>query len=128
MDIEDNVIGVKNRSRGKWVSGIQTNSLAAPMGGDTENRGAFPGEDGISEVRDHPAPVISSGVSMLHEDTVKNRYSFEESRNLSRVREYRAFYSLRCFAALASARRIHPPAFGRPPSLRGNLLTGILNM
>ena len=61
MDIEDNVIGVKNRSRGKWVSGIQTNSLAAPMEEDTENRGAFPGEDGISEIRDHHAPVISSG-------------------------------------------------------------------
>ena len=83
MDIEDNVIGVKNRSRGKWVSGIQTNSLAAPMGGDTENRGAFPGEDGISEVRDHPAPVISSGVSMLHEAIAQNRYSYDESRNLS---------------------------------------------
>lgn len=29
--------------------------------------------------------------SMLHEDTVKNRYSFEKSRNLSCGRECRAF-------------------------------------
>ena len=82
-------------------------------------------EDGIHDVRDHPAPVISSGVSMLHEDTVKNRYSYDESRNLSCAREYRAFYSLRCLAAPASLRRIHPPAFGRPPSSRG---PGILNV
>ena len=32
------------------------------------------------------------------------------------------FPLLSCFAAPASARRIHPPAFGRPPSPRGNLL------
>ena len=38
-----------------------------------------------------PPPVISSGGTMLHEDALKNRYSYEESRNLSRVREYRAF-------------------------------------
>ncbi|WP_303135046.1 hypothetical protein, partial [uncultured Dialister sp.] len=28
----------------------------------------------------------------------------------------------------ASARRIHPLAFGLPPTLRGHLLTGIFNM
>ena len=50
------------------------------------------GEDGIHDVRDHPAPVISSGGNMLHEDIAKNRYSYEEPRNLSRVREYRAFH------------------------------------
>ncbi len=42
-------------------------------------------------------PVISSGVSMLHEDTVKNRYSFEEPRNLSCGREYGAFQLLQPF-------------------------------
>ena len=42
----------------------------------------------------YPKLVISSGVNMLRENTVKNRYSFEESRNLSCVRDYRAFYYL----------------------------------
>ena len=103
-----------------------------------------------------PTPVISSGGIMLRETISQNRYSYDESRNLSCGREYRAFYSLRCFAAPASLRRIHPPAFGLPPfglkgrrfdgqakrllysgqtwtsyagcpSSRGNLLTGILN-
>ena len=101
-------------------------------------------------------PVISSGGSMLDDSTSKNRYSFDESRNLSWAREYRAFQPLSYSAAPASSRRIHPPAFGLPPfglkgrrfdgqakrllysgqtwtsyagcpSLRGNLLTGILN-
>jgi hypothetical protein len=35
-----------------------------------------------------PPQVISSGGSMLYRSTVKNRYSFEESRNLSCGREY----------------------------------------
>lgn len=47
MDVEDNVIGVKDQSRGKWVSGIQTNSPAAPMGEILKTEGAFPVEDGI---------------------------------------------------------------------------------
>ena len=33
-----------------------------------------------------------------------------------------------CFAEPASSRRIHPPPFGLPPSLRGHLLTVIFNM
>ena len=33
-------------------------------------------------------------VRMLYNSTVKNRYSFDEPRNLSRVREYRAFCRL----------------------------------
>ena len=37
------------------------------------------------------SPVISSGGSMRHDTTVKNRYSSDESRNLSCVREYRSF-------------------------------------
>jgi hypothetical protein len=32
-----------------------------------------------------------------------------------------------CYAGLASARRIHPPPFGPPPSLRGHSLTVIFN-
>lgn len=47
MDIEDNVIEVKNRSRGKWAAGIQANSPAAPMGEILKTEGAFPVEDGI---------------------------------------------------------------------------------
>ena len=55
-------------------------------------------------------PVISSGVSMLHEDTVKNRYSFEEPRNLSCGRECRAFQfppPLRGKCTLSRLRRFH---------------------
>ena len=114
------------------------------------------GENSPLEAWDYLLFVISSGVSMFHDDTVKSRYSFEEPRNLSCGREYRAFYSLRCFAAPASSRQIHPPPFGLPPfglkgrrfdgqakrllysgqtwtsyagcpSPRGHLLTGILN-
>lgn len=71
MDIEDNVIEVKNRSRGKWAAGIQANSPAAPIGEVPEAEVAFPGEDGIPDVQDHPVLVISSGGSMLLGDTVK---------------------------------------------------------
>lgn len=42
MDIEDNVIKVKNRSRGKWAAGIQANSPAAPIGEVPEAEVAFP--------------------------------------------------------------------------------------
>ena len=56
MDIEDNVIEVKNRSRGKWAAGIQANSPAAPIGEVPEAEVAFPGEDGMPDVRGHPAP------------------------------------------------------------------------
>ena len=35
-------------------------------------------------------PVISTGGSMLSGSAVQNRYSFEEWRNLSWVREYRS--------------------------------------
>ena len=38
-----------------------------------------------------PLPVISSGVNMLYDSTVKNRYSCDESRNLPCIREYKAF-------------------------------------
>ena len=57
-----------------------------------------------------PHPVISSGGSMLHENTVKNRYSYDESRNLSRGREYRAFQlpQLRCSKCTPSAFGIFP--------------------
>ena len=37
------------------------------------------------------SPVISSGGSMLYDIAAKNRYSFDESRNLSCVRDYRFF-------------------------------------
>jgi hypothetical protein len=36
-----------------------------------------------------PSPVISSGGTMLYDSTAQNRYSYDESRNLSCVREYR---------------------------------------
>ena len=39
----------------------------------------------------YPYSVISSGGSMPYENAVQNRYSFEESRNLSCAREYRVF-------------------------------------
>ena len=71
MDVEDNVIGVKDQSRGKWAAGIQANSPAAPIGEVPEAEVAFPGEDGIPDVQDHPVLVISSGGSMLLGDTVK---------------------------------------------------------
>ena len=45
---------------------------AAPTGENAKaSEGTFPGEAVIPEVRDHPAPVISSGGSMLLGDTVK---------------------------------------------------------
>ncbi len=45
---------------------------AAPTGENAKaSEGTFPGEAVIPEVRDHPAPVISSGGSMLLENTVK---------------------------------------------------------
>jgi hypothetical protein len=59
-----------------------------------------------------PLPVISSGGTMLHEDTVKNRYSFEESRNLSRGREYRAFQRL---PSQPLRGKCTPSAFGSSP-------------
>ena len=37
------------------------------------------------------SPVISSGGSMLHDIAAKNRYSFDESRNLSCGQDYRFF-------------------------------------
>ena len=39
-------------------------------------------------------PVISSGGRMLHDSTAQIRYSFDESRNLSCVPEYKAFCRL----------------------------------
>ena len=104
-----------------------------------------------------PLPVISSGGSMPLEDTAKAATA-AMSREIFLVLGNTGLFSpLSCFAAPASSRRIHPPAFGRPPfglkgrrfdgqakrllysgqtwtsyagcpSLRGNLLTGILNM
>ena len=38
-------------------------------------------------------PVISSGGSILYGSTAQNRYSYDESRNLSCVREYLVFYT-----------------------------------
>ena len=39
----------------------------------------------------YPKPVISSGGSMPYDSTAKNRYSFDEPRNLSCAWECRAF-------------------------------------
>ena len=49
------------------------------------------GENSYLEAWVCPLPVISSGGTMLRETIAQNRYSFEESRNLSCGREYRAF-------------------------------------
>jgi hypothetical protein len=74
-----------------------------------------------------PLLVISSGGSMLHEDAAKIATA-SMSREIFLGLGNTGLFYLPCFAAPASSRRIHPPAFGRPPSQRGNLLTGILNM
>ena len=115
MDIEDNVIEVKNRSRGKWAAGIQANSPAAPIGEVPEAEVAFPGEDGIPDVQDHPVLVISSGGSMLLEDTAKAATA-SMSREIFLGRGNTGlFNAFSCFAAPASSRRIHPLPFGLPP-------------
>ena len=64
-------------------------------------------------------PVISSDGSMLHKDAVKNRYSFEESRNLSCAREYQAFQnpSVACGASIGTP----PPQAVPLPSKEGRL-------
>ncbi len=42
-----------------------------------------------------PSPALTNrGGSILHEDTVRNRYSYDEPQNLSCAREYRAFQLL----------------------------------
>ncbi|XOQ30991.1 MAG: hypothetical protein ACFWUL_00300 [Dialister sp.] len=43
-----------------------------------------------------PVPVISTGVIMIDDSAIKNRYSFEESRNLSCFLECRACSHCRC--------------------------------
>ena len=74
---------------------------------------------------ENPVTRFPSGGIMPREAIAKNHYSFEEPRNLSCGRECRACYSLRCFAAPASKRRIHPPAFGLPPfGLKGRRFDG----
>ena len=103
-----------------------------------------------------PLPVISSGGSMLLEDTAKAATA-SMSREIFLGRGNTGlFNAFSCFAAPASSRRIHPPGLWPPPfglkgrrfdgqakrllysgqtwtsyagcpSLRGNLLTGILN-
>ena len=72
-----------------WGLNVSPNSLSLEMTIDGKRH---IGEDGIHDVRDHPAPVISSGGIMLCETIAKNRYSYDESRNLSCGREYRAFH------------------------------------
>ena len=59
-----------------------------------------------------PLPVISSGGSMLDDSTSKNRYSFDESRNLSWAREYRAFQRL---PSQPLRGKCTPSAFGSSP-------------
>ena len=45
-----------------------------------------------------PSPALTTrGGSILHEDTVENRYSYKEPRNLSCGREYGAFQLLQPF-------------------------------
>ena len=69
-----------------------------------------------------PLPVISSGGIMLLEDTVKTATA-SMSREIFLGRGNTGlFNAFSCFAAPASARRIHPLPFGLPPSLRGHLL------
>ena len=74
-----------------------------------------------------PLPVISSGGSMLLEDTAKAATA-SMSREIFLGRGNTGlFNAFSCFAAPASSRRIHPLPFGLPPSLRGALATDILN-
>ena len=78
--------------------------------------GAFSGEDGISEVRDHPAPVISSGGNMLHENTVKIATA-SRSREIFLGRGntglFNAFHLSR-FAANAPPQPSAAPPMGEP--------------
>jgi hypothetical protein len=85
------------------------------------NRKRRIGEDGIPDVRGHPTPVISSGGSMLLEDTVKIATALMSREIFLVVGNTGLFSPLSCFAAPASSRRIHPPAFGRPPFSKGEL-------
>ena len=60
-----------------------------PLEMTRENRHHF-SENDIENIS-LPVPVISTGVIMIDDSAVKNRYSFDEWRNLSCFREYRAF-------------------------------------
>ena len=69
----------------------------------------------LPDVRDHSAPVISSGGIMLLEDTVKTATA-SMSREIFLGRGNTGlFNAFSCFAAPASSRRIHPLPFGLPP-------------
>jgi hypothetical protein len=48
-------------------------------------------ENGFAVYSASRSPVISSGGRMRYNSTVKNRYSFDEPRNLSCAWEYRSF-------------------------------------
>ena len=52
-----------------WRSAKGAGWMVGSRDGDRRKRHI--GEDGIPDVRNHPAPVISSGGIMLHENTVK---------------------------------------------------------
>ena len=105
----------KGRAKGAgWINGICTYPLlrSSRLFEADPSPGLWPSPFSKGELADRYSqrvspsrPVISSGVSMLHEDTVKNRYSFDESRNLSCTREYRAFQlaQLRCSKCTPSA-------------------------
>ena len=72
--------------------------------------------NGISEKWQIPPLVISSGGSMPFDSNVKNRYSFDESRNLSCVRDYRAFPP--GFTSCNTAIVIYPGDFSTPSHIR----------
>ena len=78
------------------------------------------GEDGIPDVRGHPTPVISSGGSML-DDSTPRIATAARSREIFLAVGNTGLFPLSCSAATASPRRIHPPAFGRPPFSKGEL-------
>jgi hypothetical protein len=71
-----------------------------------------------------PLPVISSGGIMPLEDTAKAATA-TRSREIFLVVGNTGLFYPSCFAAPASSRRIHPPAFGLPPfGLKGRRFDG----
>ncbi len=66
---------------------------------------------------------VSSIVGVIHQNAGPWRRAAAKAQD-----GLMGFVRIPCFAGLASARRIHPPPFGLPPSLRGHVLTDFLNM
>ena len=84
-----------------------------------------------------PSPLLQGGTCLsvysIGENTVSMQALGEGPRQRRRMDAVKPQYLssangvFTCFADSAAARWIHPPAFGRPPSPRGNLLIVIFN-